>query len=387
MRALAVLGPNFPQNLITNPVETIDICGVPVQCAIIELTDPEFDQSSAKHRHHVLVRTTAFSVNFRDRGRVVRTAVTGSPRGTGTTSETGRPTFSLVGSEFVGQVVAVGEGVTRFRPGDRVIPDGAYPILPERTDVRSGLPTNHASREMAIFHEAKLIQVPSEIPDEVAAGFTIGGQTTYSIVRRLNLQKGERVLVTSARSNTSLFAIGALRKYPVDVFAATTSSRNHDDLRSLGVREVFQVGREADGFVKCEKIRSFYAENGGFHCVIDPMNDANLAQVIFGMADFGRYVSCGLVNQAEGIISNPVSKPIASMEEIMAHAIFHNISLIGNCLGLRTDLEAALADCAAGRLHVPIDSVFRGTDAGGFLHRSFSDDTRFGKVIFQYEES
>jgi hypothetical protein len=53
-------------------------------------------------------------------------------------------------------------------------------------------------------------------------------------------------------------------------------------------------------------------------------------------------------------------------------------------LGLKEDLEGALADYAQGRFRFALDSVYGGDDAHGFLRRTYSDRTRFGKVVFKY---
>ena len=43
------------------------------------------------------------------------------------------------------------------------------------------LPANHASKEFQIFHKAKLTKIPDSMPDETAASFSIGAQTTYAV--------------------------------------------------------------------------------------------------------------------------------------------------------------------------------------------------------------
>lgn len=72
------------------------------------------------------------------------------------------------------------------------------------------------------------------MPDVVAAAFSLGAQTAYSLVRKLNLASGENVLITSARSNTALFAIRALRRYSVNVYATSTSPQFVTELQGMG---------------------------------------------------------------------------------------------------------------------------------------------------------
>ena len=82
------------------------------------------------------------------------------------------------------------------------------------------------------------------MPDDIAAGFSIGGQTTYGMIRRLDLHEGDAVLVTAAKSNTSLIAIAALKNQPVEVYGLSTSDRHANDLAALGLRELAFSGFE-----------------------------------------------------------------------------------------------------------------------------------------------
>lgn len=68
----------------------------------------------------------------------------------------------------------------------------------------------------------------------------------------------------------------------------------------------------------------------------------------------------------------------------MGHALIQNLSLIGNCLGTRSDLERASVDYADRRLACTVDSVFTDDDTLPFLDRTFNDRERFGKVVFRY---
>ena len=140
-----------------------------------------------------------------------------------------------IGSEFVGEVAAVGADVTGLALGDRVMGDNHYIGAGDAgRDYAEGVPTNAASQEYQVFHPAKLIAVPPEMPDEVAAAFSIGAQTAYSMVRKLALPYGGHVLVTAARSNTSLFVISALKQLGVNVYATSTSRRPRDGAAGAG---------------------------------------------------------------------------------------------------------------------------------------------------------
>ena len=196
---------------------------------VIDTTEPAFDPDAPAQADQVLLKVRAFSCNYRDKNLIFKMTTKGP-----------QTSFYVLGSEFCGEVVAAGARVTDFRPGDRVIGNGQYPHSGIE-GVRGGLPTNHGSKEYQVLHQAKLLKIPASMSDDVAAAFPIGAQTTYSMIRKLHLQPGERVLVTAAKSNTSLFAINALRQYDVQVYATTTSMAFADELTKMGVQEVFHL--------------------------------------------------------------------------------------------------------------------------------------------------
>ena len=74
-----------------------------------------------------------------------------------------------------------------------MIPNCAYPE-PPFPGVVPGAVTNEASRGWLRLHKSKLIKIPDHMDNVVAAGFSIGGQTSTSMVRRVNLKPNERAL-------------------------------------------------------------------------------------------------------------------------------------------------------------------------------------------------
>jgi NADPH:quinone reductase-like Zn-dependent oxidoreductase len=374
MRNLAICGAEAARRRAGNPsIRRLAVNGVPVTCGIVETQPPAFDPGAAENAHQVLVRVRAFSCNYRDKGQIFKMAQNG-PTGS----------FYVIGSEFVGEVLAVGHAVERVRVGDRVVGDNAYPnVRPESW--RVGIPTNSASREVQVFHEAKVIPVPAGMPDEDAAAFSLGAQTVYSMVRKLDVGPGSRVLVTAARSNTSLFAIAALRARGADVYATTTSGEGEAALRAMGVRDVFRITLDMASFKEHPGIAAIAAETGGFDAAVDPFFDLHIRKVLPALVFGGRYTTCGLFDQYFGALgTGGVANPHEDCAVALQIAMLKNIQIHGNCLGQTSDLERALADYADGSFRVPVDSVFRGDDTAEFLDRTYCSPDRMGKVVFSY---
>jgi NADPH:quinone reductase-like Zn-dependent oxidoreductase len=362
MRALAIVGRDHPTN---SGVDTFELEGVTVRCAILEVSDPVFDPVAQPD--HVLLRTLGFSMNFRDRALVLRMATSDKTEG-----------FYVVGSDFVAEVVAVGVNVTEVAPGDRVIPNCIWP--PQPGIAHAGIPSNHASRELQVLSREAVMRVPPEMDLAVAACFSIGGQTSHSIVRRLSLSAGERVLVTAPRSNTSLFVLAALAGLDVEIHGVTGSGRDAERLRDLGVANLVTVNARSGPIAQATGFAGALA-TGGYHGVADPFSDLYLAQVAPMMAFGARYVTCGFEDQSSSYTG--VERPRAQFEGLMGHVMMRNLAILGNCLGTTPDLERAVERHRAGQFPVVMDSVFR-DDPAGFLRRTYTSSERFGKVAFLY---
>ena len=179
---------------------------------------------------------------------------------------------------------------------------------------KSGVPAANASKEYQIFHQAKLIGLPPEMPYEVAAAFSVDAQTAYSAVRKLNISSGANVLVMEARSNTSLFAINALMKRGVNVYTTAAPGTSEPRIRGMGVKEVFVIDREV-GLAGQEELRRFAREIGGFSGVIDPSFDLHLGCVIPLLATEGRYVTFGSNDQYAEVIGKEPTRDFPTCGE------------------------------------------------------------------------
>lgn len=374
MRNVAICGDNV-HSLIAEPsfITSVKLDGVSVLCGVIYTDDTTFDAQSSANALNVLVKIKAFSCNYRDKAIILNTA---------TQAPANR--FNVIGSEFVGEVIEVGSAVTDFRQGDRVIGNNTYPDSGVK-GVPGGVPTNHSSKEYRIFPAAKLIKVPPHMPDDVAAAFSIGAQTAYSMLRKLQIPEGANVLITAAKSNTSFFAIQALRNYNINLYATSTSKRFEQELLDLGVKRVIQIQPHSDDWIDAEVAHEIHAETQGFDCILDPFFDLHLGKLISALKPGGRYITCGLYDQYSEFTNQAFEYKGLALKDIMLTVVLNNLQIMGNCIGLKEDLEAAIADYTAGKFDVLIDSVFPCKQVAEFLDRTFNDPQRLGKVVCRYD--
>ena len=374
MRNIAILGNKTKELLANNPsVSTINLHGVPVNCGIVATMPPAFE-SGEKDRRKALVKITAFSCNYRDQALILAACRKGPEN-----------SFYIIGSDFVGEVIAVGEDVEGFAVGDKVIGDYSY-IGAQfvETPYRQGVTTNHSSTEYQAIDANKIIKVPSAMPNEVAGAFSVNAQTAYSIVRKLGVKEGADVLVTAARSHTSMFVINGLRKHKANVYALTTSKGYDERFARMGVKEVLQVDSSLNHLAEDPRVLEVARTVGGFDHVIDPFFDVYLPKVVYVMSPGGKYISCGFWGQYQRFTDEKVIDPNMKLNHALSYSIANNLQILFNCLGDKNDLQKAIDDYAAGDLNVVIDSVHTGNEVGAFLTRAYMEHDRFGKVVYRY---
>ncbi len=102
---------------------------------------------------------------------------------------------AVAGREGVAEIVACGEGVTDYRPGDRV-----------------SVPSGVGSWQTAVVVPAKgLFRMPPDIPLEMAAMATINPPTAWRLLRDFGLSSGDWLIQNAANSAVGLHVIEMAR--------------------------------------------------------------------------------------------------------------------------------------------------------------------------------
>jgi len=140
----------------------------------------------------------------------------------------GRPSNPRLGVDFAGTVEAVGQNVTRFRPGDEVFGG------------RSG-----ALAEYVIAGEERAIVLkPADVTFEQAAGVPVAAITALQALRdHGGVQPGQRVLINGASGGVGTFAVQLAKAFGAEV-TAVCSTRNVTQALAIGADYVVDYTRE-----------------------------------------------------------------------------------------------------------------------------------------------
>jgi len=145
--------------------------------------------------------------------------------------------FNILGIELAGVVEAVGEEVTKFKPGDEVFGStgfgfGAYAeyvCIPE--DARS-------SDDGGITHK------PTNLTFEESAVIPVGADTALFFLRTQgNVQPGQKVLIYGASSSVGSYGVQLAKYFGAEVTAVCSAS-NHDWVKELGADKLIDYRTE-----------------------------------------------------------------------------------------------------------------------------------------------
>ncbi len=178
--------------------------GGPEVLVYVDLPDP------APAEAHVLIRVQAIGVNFADLKAREGGHISAAP-----------PPF-VPGLEVAGTVTAVGPGVRRVRPGDRVaaFPTGAY-------------------AERVAAPEALTYVLPPGVSFDAAAAFLLAFNTAYHALRTQGrLGAGESVMVHAAGGGVGTAAVQLAKLWGARVFACAGSDEKLAKVKALGADEV-----------------------------------------------------------------------------------------------------------------------------------------------------
>lgn len=304
----------------------------------------------------VLVRVRATCLNYRDYMNVM-----------GIKGVTG-PIPRIPCSDGAGEVAAVGEGMTQFKPGDRVV----CPFMPSWLE--GEFSQHHSSRalggavdgllrELAVIRAESLLPVPAYLSLEETASLPCAAVTAWdSLHCRGQLKAGETVLVLGT-GGVSIFALQFAKLAGARVLATTSCDEKAKRLRELGADAVHNYKTDPDwdqwalsqtGGVGVDKV----IEIGGAETL-----NRSLKATRFG----GHIALIGVLTGT-------------SAEVQTVQILRKGIRLDGIYVGSREMFAQMLAEMERVQLRPVIDSVYDFKDAAAaFQH--MESGKHFGKIV------
>lgn len=182
---------------------------------------------------------------------------------------------AVLGTDLAGEVVAVGEEVTAFKPGDEV-----YGLTGGVRGLQGSL------AEYAAVDSNLIAQKPKNLTMREAAALPLTFLTAWEgLVDRAAIKKGDNVLVQGGSGGVGHMVVQLAKIMGANVFA-TASAAKTSMVESLGATVIDYRKMSVEEYV------NKYTNGRGFDIIYDTVGGEALQGVLPGVANYGHITSC-----------------------------------------------------------------------------------------------
>ncbi|QRO01740.1 NAD(P)-dependent alcohol dehydrogenase [Archangium violaceum] len=275
-------------------------------------------------------------------------------------------------SDGAGVVEAVGQGVTRVKPGDRVMGIFAQAWLagePSRAAQGSTLggPLDGALADTMILHEEGVVPTPAHLSDEDAATLPCAAVTAWSaLVTHGGLKAGDTVLLQGT-GGVSIFALQIARMMGARVILTSSRDDKLERARALGAHEGINYVTTPDW----DKAARALTGGTGVDHVVEVGGAGTLEKSLRAVRVGGTVSVIGVLSGGVGAV--PVT-PI----------LMGNLRVQGILVGHRQSFEALNRALTLHGVRPVVDRVFPFTEARAAFEY-LKSGAHFGKVVIRVE--
>ncbi|MFC6989392.1 zinc-binding dehydrogenase [Haloplanus sp. GCM10025708] len=280
----------------------------------------------------------------------------------------------IPGSDGAGVVEEVGEGVTRFEPGDRVaVTAGLYcgdcefcrhgeESMCVRFQIK-GEHTRGVHSEKAAVPEDNLVPVPEGVDWEVAGSASLVFQTAWRmLLDRGELKPSEKILVLGASGGVGHAAVQIADYVGAEVYATASTDEKLGYAEDCGADHV--INYEDEDFAA--QIRDLTGRRG-VDMVVDHIGAATWSDSLKSLAKGGRIVTCGATTGGQ--------------PETNINRIFWNqLEVIGSTMATPGQVDDALELVWDGTFEPRIRETLPMSEAAR-AHELLENREGFGKVV------
>jgi NADPH:quinone reductase-like Zn-dependent oxidoreductase len=280
----------------------------------------------------------------------------------------------ILGSDIAGEIAEVGDYISDFKPGQRVIvaPMSFCNHCPKCV---AGL--QNQCRQFTVYGNAidggncELIAVPAvniiPIPDSLdfiqAASVPLVFVTAWHMLTgRAGIRAGQTVLIIGANSGVGIAAIQIAKMFHCRVITTAGDERKMQKARELGADFVINHYQQKIA----QEVRTI-TKGEGVDIVFEHVGPATFQESMRSLKAGGTLVTCGAT-----------TGPKVDLE--LRFLFSRNLSVLGSYMGTMSELNEVLGHVFAGRLKPVVDRVFSLQEVRA-AHEYLEKSQMFGKVV------
>ncbi len=280
----------------------------------------------------------------------------------------------ILGSDIAGEIAELGEYVTGFTPGQRVLlapmhfcgrcPKclaGLQNQCCEFTVLGNGVDGGNC--EFIAVPAANVIPIPDSLGFNQAASVPLVFLTAWHmLVGRAGVRPGQTVLVLGASSGVGIAAIQIAKLFHCRVITTAGDEAKLEKARTLGADHGINHYRQKIS----DEVRKITGKQG-VDIVLEHVGAATWDESVKSLKTGGTLVTCGAT-----------TGPNVALD--LRHLFARQLTLLGSYMGTMGELHEVLQHVFAGRLEPVVDRVFPLSDIRA-AHEYLESSRMFGKIV------
>ncbi len=281
----------------------------------------------------------------------------------------------IPGADGAGVISAVGEGVTQFQVGERVVIDGNLgdgtcefcQAGQDNLCVKWGLlgETRRGTyADFVVVPDRNVLKLPDSFPfDRAAAASLVFLTAWHSLITRGNLHAGESVLIVGAGGGVNTASLQIAKYVGAVVYVVGSNAEKLQRAEQLGADVLIDRSQEPDW----SKAMYRLTDRRGVDVVVDNVGAGSLPMSLRAVRKGGRILTVGNTGGPTFEFDN-------------RYMFAKHLSFLGSTMGTRADFAQVMGLVFEGKLKPAIDQTFALKDAR-LAHERMERGEFFGKIV------
>ncbi len=268
----------------------------------------------------------------------------------------------IPGLEFAGEVEAVGDAVTQWKIGDRVL----------------GITAGGGQAEFVVVPESNLARIPDELEWVEAGAMPEVFITAHdALFTQARLAKGERVLIHAAGSGVGTAAVQLAHAAGATVYGTSRTADKLKRVREYGLTDGVTVADKPEKFVEAVQR---WTDGKGVEVILDLVGGFYLPANLQALAARGRIVCLATTAGAKAEID---IRHLMQKRATIMGSVLRGRSIEDKAEATRRFAEDVLPLVARGIVRPVIEMVYNAEEIRA-AHRHLETNTSFGKIVLTF---